>query len=99
MDGFKKHRKVYETEGEPNFYFMQLTKDLIIDATRNAGIFRYINHSCDPNSIAEKCIAGSELRVEIIAMKAISKGEEINFDYGVQWLIHLGDHCQCGSSI
>lgn len=37
-----------------NNYMVQLTHDEIIDATRKGNITRFINHSCEPNCVAEK---------------------------------------------
>lgn len=37
-----------------NNYMVQLRHDEIIDATRKGNITRFINHSCDPNCVAEK---------------------------------------------
>jgi len=46
-------------------YLVQLNPDEIIDSTSKGNITRFINHSCDPNSIGEKvsenfyCMLGS----------------------------------------
>lgn len=37
-----------------NNYMVQLKHDEIIDATRKGNITRFINHSCEPNCVAEK---------------------------------------------
>lgn len=37
-----------------NNYMVQLNHDEIIDATRKGNITRFINHSCEPNCVAEK---------------------------------------------
>lgn len=37
-----------------NNYMVQLRHDEIIDATRKGNITRFINHSCEPNCVAEK---------------------------------------------
>lgn len=39
-----------------NNYMVQLRHDEIIDATRKGNITRFINHSCNPNCVAEKVI-------------------------------------------
>lgn len=39
-----------------NNYMVQLKHDEFIDATRKGNITRFINHSCEPNCIAEKVI-------------------------------------------
>lgn len=55
--------------------------------------FNFVNHSCNPNSIV---INGS---LAIMAVKNISKGEEITVDYTVIEipLLHYSFKCNCGS--
>lgn len=53
----------------------------------------YINHSCDPNTYV-KTISGAR---QVLAMKPITVGDEITFDYSIN-----GDNdgtfpCHCGS--
>lgn len=35
-------------------YMVQLNPDEIIDSTSKGNVTRFINHSCDPNSVGEK---------------------------------------------
>lgn len=35
-------------------YMIQLNSDEIIDATSKGNLTRFINHSCDPNTVGEK---------------------------------------------
>lgn len=35
-------------------YMVQLNSDEIIDSTSKGNVTRFINHSCDPNSVGEK---------------------------------------------
>ena len=52
----------------------------------------YANHSCDPNA----GIAGD---LTLIALRTISLGEEIRFDYSTtMWEGHWTMLCMCGSS-
>lgn len=63
-----------------------------IDATRTGRGFRYINHSCDPNTFM-RCTPG---RAEFYARRAIRRGEELTVDYGVSH--HDGKlRCRCGA--
>jgi hypothetical protein len=56
------------------------------------GLAECINHSCDPN-------CGINGRATIVAMRDISKGEQITWDYEMtedsDWCM---ENCQCGSS-
>lgn len=55
--------------------------------------FRYINHSCDPNTFF-RCTPD---RAEVYARRAIRKDEELTCDYGQSQ--HEGRlRCRCGSA-
>lgn len=55
--------------------------------------FRYINHSCDPNTFF-RCTPD---RAEVYALRAIRAGEELTCDYGESQ--HEGQlRCRCGSA-
>lgn len=88
----------HEYRGERHFYFMTLTRNLVIDASRKSQITRFVNHSCDPNCVTEKWNAGGEPRVAIVALRDISRGEEITFDYGAHSIGLDSAPCLCGSS-
>lgn len=58
--------------------------------------FKYLNHSCDPN-IGYKNLEG---KVSFVAIKPISRGEEITFDYSTTMFEELDEEpmpCNCNS--
>ena len=64
-----------------------------LDATSVRRGFRYINHSCDPNTFM-RCTA---TRAEFYALRAIARGEELTVDYGE--CQHEGRlACRCGAA-
>lgn len=64
-----------------------------LDATASPRGFRFINHSCDPNTYI-RCTAD---RAEFYALRAIAKGEELTADYGRSH--HDGKlPCRCGAA-
>lgn len=64
-----------------------------IDATATRRGFRYINHSCDPNTFM-RC---TPQRAEFYARRAIRRGEELTVDYGASH--HDGRlRCRCGAA-
>jgi SET domain-containing protein len=64
-----------------------------IDATHTGRGFRYINHSCDPNTFM-RCTAE---RAEFYARRDIRRGEELTVDYGESH--HDGRlACRCGAA-
>lgn len=76
-------------------YLFQLDNGYTIDGSGRANTARYINHSCRPN--AESYKVGKK-EIWIYAMKKISKGEEITYNYGKEFfdghIIERG--CLCG---
>ena len=64
-----------------------------LDAARCKHGFRFINHSCDPNTL----IRCTPLRAEFYARRAIRAGEELTCDYGESQ--HNGTlPCRCGAA-
>ena len=64
-----------------------------LDATKSPRGFRFINHSCAPNTFM-RCTA---TRAEFYALRRIAKGEELTTDYGRSH--HEGRlACRCGAS-
>ena len=64
-----------------------------LDATRMKHGFRFINHSCAPNTFF-RC---TPERAEIYALRDIARGEELTVDYGESQ--HEGRlPCRCGAA-
>ena len=65
---------------QPNhtFYF-HVDDDHVIDASRGGNSSRWINHSCDPNAVAED-VGG---RIFIRTLRRVRAGEELSYDYGL----------------
>lgn len=63
-----------------------------LDATASPRGFRFINHSCEPNTY----IRCTSTRAEFYALRRIRKGEELTVDYGESH--HDGKlPCRCGA--
>jgi hypothetical protein len=56
----------------------RLDEDRVVDATLSGGLARYINHSCNPNCVAEIVEVERDLRIIIFAKRRISRGEEVS---------------------
>jgi len=64
-----------------------------LDATRMKHGFRFINHSCEPNTFFRI----TPERAEIYALRDIARGEELTVDYGESQ--HEGKlPCRCGAA-
>lgn len=59
----------------------RLDEERVIDATISGGLARYINHSCNPNCVAEIVEVDRDLRIIIFAKRRISRGEEVILNY------------------
>ncbi|XP_025204603.1 uncharacterized protein LOC112601289 isoform X2 [Melanaphis sacchari] len=79
-------------------YMVQLNPDEIIDSTSKGNVTRFINHSCDPNSVGEKWHVLGQSRIGFFSTRPIRKGEEITFDYSFQVFGDGAQICYCGSS-
>lgn len=58
-------------------YMFRIDDNEVVDATMCGGPARYINHSCNPNCMAEVVPFGDENKIIIIAKRRIGKGEEV----------------------
>ena len=75
--------KKKEEDAIENKYLFELTNRWTIDGSVRKNIARYINHACKPN--AESDVRPRKRKVFIRAIKDIEPGEEINYDYGIDY--------------
>jgi SET domain-containing protein len=80
-------------------YMFRLDEDRVVDATLSGGLARYINHSCNPNCVAEIVEVERDLRIIIFAKRRISRGEEVSamlecllYNLGVRFMYLGVDH-------
>ncbi len=79
--------------GEAAVYIFNLNKRQDLDGSMKSNIARLLNHSCDPNCEAIQ----SRGRIWMTAMRDITKGEELTFNYGFD-LENWSEHpCRCGT--
>ncbi|RHY51929.1 hypothetical protein DYB30_010849 [Aphanomyces astaci] len=79
--------------GQTHTYMLEMEKDILIDAQYKGNVSRFINHSCAPNCSAQKWTCeGDILRIGIVALAPIARGEEITFDYQLNrdWIDEFG---------
>ncbi|MBU6214901.1 SET domain-containing protein [Patescibacteria group bacterium] len=76
-------------------YLFEVNKRKTIDGSARANIARYINHSCKPNCEPEI----ERGKVYIDAIKNITAGEELSYDYGEEYFDeHIKPKgCRCGA--
>lgn len=103
----RKHEKIAEYKGSRisakealrlerrgNRYLYEINPRVTIDGSPRRNIARYANHSCNPN--AETYTYGG--RVFIRALRKIKADEEINYDYGNDYLKYVIGRSQCKCS-
>jgi uncharacterized protein len=87
-------KEANKIEARGNLYLYEINSRWTIDGTPRSNVARYFNHSCNPN--AE--IYDVKHRVFIRALRNIKPGEEITYDYGVDYLKNVigRSNCKCG---
>ena len=80
-------------EARGNRYLYEINSRWTVDGTPRSNIARYFNHSCNPN--AE--VYDVKHRVFIRTLRAIKPGEEITYDYGIDYLKNVigRSNCKC----
>ncbi|KAI8641442.1 hypothetical protein BD408DRAFT_418044 [Parasitella parasitica] len=96
---FVRRTKEYEAAGLEHYYFMTLKTDEIIDATKKGCLARFINHSCNPNSVTQKWVVGKNMRIGIFTRRPIKAGSELTFDYKFERYGAVAQKCYCGEPI
>lgn len=59
-------------------YMFRLDENRVVDATLSGGLARYINHSCNPNCVAETVEVERDVRIIIFSKRRIQRGEEVS---------------------
>jgi len=79
------------TRSTPTYLTVQVGEDLHIELLPS--ILQYMNHSCEPNSFVDT------ERMEVIALRDISLGEELSFFYpSSEWHMAQPFECLCGTA-
>ena len=87
-----KEAEILEARG--NRYLYEINSRWTIDGSPRSNIARYFNHSCNPN--AESDDVGR--RVFIRTLRNIKPGEEIVYDYGIDYLKNVIGRSRCKCS-
>ena len=81
-------------EAKGNRYLYEINSRWTIDGSPRSNVARYFNHSCNPN--AERYDVGR--RVFIRTLRNIKPGEEIVYDYGIDYLKNVIGRSRCKCS-
>ncbi|ORX58865.1 SET domain-containing protein [Hesseltinella vesiculosa] len=88
--------EIYEHDGVGSSYLFRVDDDMVIDATRQGNIARYVNHSCSPNCGTRIIRIDKQKRIVLYAKRDIEVGEELCYDYKFP-LEDSKIPCHCGS--
>lgn len=74
-------------------YLYEINSRWTLDGTPRSNISRYINHSCNPNCQTTTV----KRRVFVFTLRNIKPGEEITYDYGIDYFKNVigRSRCQC----
>jgi SET domain-containing protein len=86
-----KDAEILEARG--SLYLYELNSRWTIDGSPRSNIARYFNHSCNPNAETYDV----RHRVFIRTLRRIKPGEEIVYDYGIDYLKYVigRSNCKC----
>ena len=86
-------KQASKIEANGNRYLYEVNSRWTIDGSPRSNIARYANHSCNPNADSYNV----KLRVFIRALRNIKPGEEIVYDYGIDYLKNVigRSNCKC----
>ena len=100
MDELVRRNKKYKRDGNIHQYVMSLIHGTVIDSTIKGNWARFINHSCEPNCVAEKWLVNGEYRMGIFAKRDLDANEEITIDYRFETFGSAdlaNEKCYCGA--
>ncbi|MEX0746406.1 MAG: SET domain-containing protein-lysine N-methyltransferase [Rhodothermales bacterium] len=93
---FKKGERIFPVEGPiqdfPSRYSIQIGRNRHVEAGPDNPPWKYLNHSCDPNTALD--VEGRAF----YALREIKAGEEIRFNYlTTEWEMATPFECHCGA--
>ena len=85
------------TPSDKEYYIMELYDGVYVDGKHHGNVARFINHSCNPNCELQRWNVHGKIRIGIVAIRDIAKGEPLSYDY--QFDTQQADvfKCYCGS--
>ena len=76
-----------EKSAESDYLFDLRCCGLVVDASRQGNLTRFINHAPHPtaNAVAALGLVGGVRKVGVRSARAVLEGEEVLLDYGRTW--------------
>jgi SET domain-containing protein len=90
-------KEANKREQRGSLYLYEVNRRWTIDGSPRNNISRYANHSCNPNADSYSV----KLKVFLRALRNIKPGEEIVYDYGIDYLKNVigRSNCQCSRCV
>ena len=89
-------RERYYKARNMGVYFFRINERWVVDATVKGNMARFLNHSCAPNCKTRVITENRRKHIVIYAIRNISKGEELTYDYMLSESEDMGV-CRCGA--
>ncbi|KAG1681815.1 Histone-lysine N-methyltransferase NSD2 [Nymphon striatum] len=93
----KKRLRKMQIENDTKYYFLTVEKDRIIDAGPKGNDARFMNHSCQPNTITQKWTVNGAVRIGLFAIDDIPADTELTFNYNLRCIGDKKIKCECGA--
>ncbi|KAJ8273493.1 hypothetical protein GJAV_G00102200 [Gymnothorax javanicus] len=91
-------RMIEQYYSHSDHYCLNLDSGMVIDSYRMGNEARFINHSCQPNCEMQKWSVNGVYRIGLFALKDISSGTELSYDYNFHsFNMEEQQVCKCGS--
>ena len=93
-------KSLIDVDPDRQHYLMLWYGAVLLNADVFGSVARYINHSCDPNSMIQVWVSNGIKRNCVIALRNINEFEEITYDYN--WTTAFAERrekCNCLSKI
>ena len=101
IDAAEVHRRMaaqrQNTPLDKDFYIMELDNGMFVDGKFKGSTSRFINHSCDPNCELQRWVVKGYPRIGIFALRDISNGEALSYDYQFDTNEADAFKCYCGT--
>lgn len=75
-----------------------LGESVVVDGTEGGNLTSFINHSCSPNFYMQDMVHGHVVFIALFARRAISRDEDLTYDYRMIRDVEGRLLCNCGSA-
>ncbi|CAN5182385.1 SET domain-containing protein-lysine N-methyltransferase [soil metagenome] len=98
-------RHPHDLQNPNHTFYFGVDEQHVLDGNVDGNSARCFNHACMPNCSAEQRTVNGRERIYLHATRAIARGEELSFDYGLTFDARLtralkdAYRCLCGTPV